>query len=162
MRGSLQRSVKSIILIYFEQNAQQDNYYETSTAPRVMISHVVCGMQQQMQGQQHLPALAAHLPSLPGLPHAAAAAAAAAAAGINAGGAAGLMSMAAAGRLPSSSGGHMHSGGSASAGLKEEKGLFSHSRLKSQNLPFSQILPTIDLFYPSGLTPQTLDSNHFF
>jgi len=75
-------------------------------------------VQQQMQGQQHLP-LAAHLPSLPLAPHAAAAAAAAAA-GINAGGAAGLMSMA--GRLPSSSG-HMHSGRS-SSGVKEEKGLF--------------------------------------
>jgi len=76
-------------------------------------------IQQQMQGQQHLP-LAAHLPSLPLAPHAAAAAAAAAA-GINAGGAAGLMSMT--GRLPSSSG-HVHSG-SASAGVKEEKGLFA-------------------------------------
>jgi len=77
-----------------------------------------------MQGQQHLP-LAAHLPSLPLAPHAAAAAAAAAA-GINAGGAAGLMSMA--GRLPSSSGGHMHAA-SASAGVKEEKGRL-HSLLR--------------------------------
>jgi len=74
-------------------------------------------VQQQMQGQQHLPALAAHLPSLPLAPHAAAAAAAAAA-GINAGGAASLISMA--GRLPATSG-HMHSGRS-SSGVKEEKG----------------------------------------
>jgi len=84
---------------------------------------VLLVLQQQMQGQQHLP-LAAHLPSLP-LPHAAAAAAAAAA-GINAGGAAGLMSMsAAAGRLPgAATAAHIHSSGRSSAGLKEEKGLF--------------------------------------
>ena len=84
----------------------------------------LCVVQQQMQGQQHLP-LAAHLPSLPLAPHAAAAAAAAAA-GINAGGAAGLMSMA--GRLPSSSG-HMHSSGRTSSGVKEEKGALSFCHL---------------------------------
>ena len=67
---------------------------------------------------QHLPGLAAHLPSMPLAPHAAAAAAA----GLGASGAAtaGIMAMAA-GRLPSAS--HLHSAGSSSgSGVKEEKG----------------------------------------
>ena len=66
---------------------------------------------------QHLPGLAAHLPSMPLAPHAAAAAA-----GLGASGAAtaGIMAMAA-GRLPGTA--HLHSAGSSSgSGVKEEKG----------------------------------------
>jgi hypothetical protein len=67
---------------------------------------------------QHLPGLAAHLPSMPLAPHAAAAAAAA---GLGASGAAaaGIMAMAA-GRMPGTA--HLHSAGSSSSGVKEEKG----------------------------------------